>query len=507
MRDRDRQASARKELSRNASCRPPAHHRLQQDARRPSGPRGTLLGWYVVVLGIRDSATMRIEVPELVRNVTFAMFIIAGVARLASWRMTRDWDAAVVAVTLLAVGTALPAASLLATVFNDGAVAQIEAPEGDILVLIPVCFLALFLGSAQPATAGGNRRDHDRHLRCHRGARGGTTRFARLRSTHDRPVGRSRGHDHVRLDRLGVSHWARRRVGGENAILSWAVFAALLMAGRAVLRLWSLIDVSTLHGLGGGLGLCAAAIMLTNAVRMLHTQIRQRIVDDELGRDLLVRNDRIDELEQAQRARLHDARSVVLGVKGASALLACDADMPADLDAVIAAELDRLHELLEADAAPRPCVEFDVRDALLPVLTTHRLAGARIHASIGSITAVGRATATATVVDNLLRNAARHAPGASVHVSVSRHGDEIEILVEDDGPGIPAHNRTQVLLPGVRGADAPAGGHGLGLYNSTCAMAAQDGSLRITGRPHGGTRIVLGLPAAMCAAPAARIAS
>ena len=301
--------------------------------------------------------------------------------------------------------------------------------------------------------------------------------------------------------------WARRSLRGDTAILTWAVAAALMMTGRAVLRTWSLVDASTLHGLGTGLGLCAAAIMLVNAIRVLHEQIRQRIFDDELGRMLLVRNDRIDELEQAQRARLHDARSVVLGVKGASTLLARNAGAPCDLDAILASELDRLHTLLEADAAPRPCAVFDIRDALLPVLTTHRLAGAKIHDSIVRIDAVGRASDTATVLDNLLRNAARHAPGANVEVTVRRVGDSVEVVVEDDGPGIRAADRTRMLLPGVRGADAPAGGDGLGLYNSVRAMAAQHGSMRIEGRQHGGTRIVLALPAAMCAAAGERIAS
>ena len=98
------------------------------------------------MLGIRDSATIRIEVPELVRNITSALLITAGAARLASWRMARDWDAAAVAIALLALGTALPAASLLATIFNDGAVAEIEAPEGDALVVVPLCLLVLCLG-------------------------------------------------------------------------------------------------------------------------------------------------------------------------------------------------------------------------------------------------------------------------------------------------------------------------------------------------------------------------
>jgi signal transduction histidine kinase len=457
----------------------------------------TLLGWYVVVLGIRHSATIRIGVPELGRNVTSGLFITAGVARLASSRLTRNWDAAGVAVALLAIGTALPAASLFATIFADGTVARIEAPESDVLAVLPLCLVAMFLGM------------RNRHRLASAGVImvGTAAAVAALAAmlpgspTPDQHftsfwVG-GEALSAGAWTALAYVTWTRRRLSGATVILSWGVVAALLMTGRSVLRTWSLVDASTLHGLGSGLGLCAGAILLVNALRTLHTEIRQRILDDELGQMLLVRSDRIDELEQAQRARLHDARSVVLGVKGASALLARNASAPADLDAILAAELDRLHALLEADAAPRPCAEFDVRDAVLPVLTTHRLAGVKIRDSVEPIQAIGRPIATATIVDNLLRNAARHAPGSNVHVSVFRIGDVVEIVIEDDGPGIPADDRARMMLPGVSGADAPAGGNGLGLYNSMCAMSAQNGSMELAGSQHGGTRIVLGLPAAM----------
>jgi signal transduction histidine kinase len=467
----------------------------------------TLLGWYVVVLGVRDSAAMRLEVPELGRNITAGLFITAGMARLASWRMTRDWDAAAAAAALLALGASLSAATLLATTFSDGSVVPIEVPEGDALVFIPLCVLALFLGMrnrqrlattgvimigtaaavAGLATVLPGAPSADQHLTVLWVAVEAMTAAA--------------------WTGLAYLAWTRRRLGGQTVMMSWAVAAGLLMAGRAVLRMWSLVDARTLHGLAGGLGLCAAAIMLVTAMRTLHGQVRQRMLDDELGRILLLRNDQVDELERRQRARLHDARSVVLGVKGASTLLARQGGAPDGLDAILAAELDRLDALLGSEVEPRPCGEFSVRDAVLPVLTTHRLAGVKIHEVIEPVHAIGRATETATVVDNLLRNAARHAPGANVHVSVRRVGEEVEIVVADDGPGIPPVDRARMLLPGVRGVDAPAGGSGLGLYNSLCAMSAQNGSLLIGGRRHGGTRIVIGLPAAIACAADVRIAS
>ena len=453
-----------------------------------------LIGWYVVALGIRDSAMMERKVPEFGRNIASGLFIAAAVARLASWHLVRDRDAAKVAVVLLLVGASLPCAALLTTAVHDGAVARIEAPEGDVIVFVPLCLLALFLG----------RRNRRRLITTGLIIIGSACVTVALAAVLP---GAPAADQHLTVLWVGVEAmtvagwaalayltWTRRRPGEESAVLSWAVFAVVLMALRAIVRLCSLLDASALHGLGGGPDLCAAGIMLANTVRVLYSQIRQRVIDDELGQLLLLRSARAEELERAHRARLHDARSVVLGVKGASSLLARNTTLPVDLDAMLAAELDRLHALL--DTAPPPSVEFDVRDALLPVLTTHRLGGAKIHDCFEPARAVGSPTDTATVVDNLLRNAARHAPGAEIRVDVRRIGAGVQIVVEDDGPGIAVEDRARMVLPGVRGPGAPVGGQGLGLYNSLCAMSAQHGSLRIEGRRHGGIRIVLELPVA-----------
>jgi signal transduction histidine kinase len=251
--------------------------------------------------------------------------------------------------------------------------------------------------------------------------------------------------------------------------------------------------------MSAGFQLCAGAIIAANALRELGSQYRRRVVDDQLGQQLLDRRDHLDELEREQRERLHDARSVILGVKGATSLLADERFsshvQPDVLQQMMSAELERLQHLLDT-GEQAPCVEFDVREALRPVLVSHRLNGARIQDCVARVSAFGRPMDTATVVDNLLRNVARHAPKAAVTVSARRLGAHIEIVVEDDGPGIPAEQRARVLLPGVRGDSATSPGHGLGLSNSARAMSDQNGTLRIGRRRHGGTRVVLALPAA-----------
>jgi signal transduction histidine kinase len=68
------------------------------------------------------------------------------------------------------------------------------------------------------------------------------------------------------------------------------------------------------------------------------------------------------------------------------------------------------------------------------------------------------------VIENLLENAARHGrPGGHAVLRVSANGAGAEIVVEDDGPGIPPAERERVTRRFARGRGATAAGSGLGL--------------------------------------------
>jgi signal transduction histidine kinase len=65
------------------------------------------------------------------------------------------------------------------------------------------------------------------------------------------------------------------------------------------------------------------------------------------------------------------------------------------------------------------------------------------------------------MLGNLIENAAKYG-GGSVFATVSRVGDMVEIMVEDDGAGIPKEERTRIFDRGVR-LDSGKPGTGLGL--------------------------------------------
>ncbi len=90
----------------------------------------------------------------------------------------------------------------------------------------------------------------------------------------------------------------------------------------------------------------------------------------------------------------------------------------------------------------------------------------------------GLALTAYRVVQEALTNARKHAgPAATTHVRVCV-GDDIEIVVEDDG----------------RGASALDDGHGLGLLGMRERVLAHDGTIEAGPRPHGGFRVQARLP-------------
>jgi two-component system OmpR family sensor kinase len=103
----------------------------------------------------------------------------------------------------------------------------------------------------------------------------------------------------------------------------------------------------------------------------------------------------------------------------------------------------------------------------------------------------------ARAVCNLLRNAQKYASGR-ILLSASRAEGAVEIVVDDDGPGIPESEREKVFDPFYRldrSRDRATGGFGLGLSITRKAVALHGGTVRTEVSPLGGARFVITLPA------------
>lgn len=98
------------------------------------------------------------------------------------------------------------------------------------------------------------------------------------------------------------------------------------------------------------------------------------------------------------------------------------------------------------------------------------------------------------MLGNLLDNACRSARGA-VRVSARHEGRQLQITVDDDGPGIAPDQRAAVLQRGVR-LDESRPGSGLGLAIVVELAALYGGALTLDSSDMGGLSARLTLPAA-----------
>jgi signal transduction histidine kinase len=97
------------------------------------------------------------------------------------------------------------------------------------------------------------------------------------------------------------------------------------------------------------------------------------------------------------------------------------------------------------------------------------------------------------MLGNLLDNACKWAR-ARVRLTCSRDGEQIVIVVDDDGPGIEPSMREAVMRRGIR-ADEAAQGSGLGLAIVRDLAETYGGSISLDESPMGGARARLTLPA------------
>ena len=108
------------------------------------------------------------------------------------------------------------------------------------------------------------------------------------------------------------------------------------------------------------------------------------------------------------------------------------------------------------------------------------------------------------LVLNLIENALRHTPpGTSVCISAHPpEPDQIRIVVEDEGPGLPSEIRERAFERFVRGGGDGARGSGLGLAIVSAVADGHGGTVSYEDRAAGGARFIVTLPA-HAGAPAA----
>jgi two-component system, OmpR family, sensor kinase len=110
-------------------------------------------------------------------------------------------------------------------------------------------------------------------------------------------------------------------------------------------------------------------------------------------------------------------------------------------------------------------LDFVVKDLVADLLPDAARKGVDIGFElIEPITTKGEPVLIATMIRNLIDNAARFTPpGGRVDIGVFREGSEAVLQIEDTGPGIPSGDIDRIFEPFFRGNQPTEDGTGLGL--------------------------------------------
>ena len=224
-------------------------------------------------------------------------------------------------------------------------------------------------------------------------------------------------------------------------------------------------------------------------------QIEGRDEVADLARSFNRAAERIEKLVGTQRGVLanvsHELRTPLARMRLALELLpiAERTELRTSLERDIA-ELDELiGELLLASRldSDRP-LQLEPLDLL--ALAAEEAAGYGLEVRGRPVEVRGDARLLRRLIRNLLENARRHAPGASIEVEVGPSDDGLaRIAVSDRGPGVPEGERERIFEPFYRAASAPAGSDGVGLGLALVRQIARHhgGDARCLARSGGGS--------------------
>ncbi|MDE2318248.1 MAG: HAMP domain-containing protein [Rhodospirillales bacterium] len=135
-------------------------------------------------------------------------------------------------------------------------------------------------------------------------------------------------------------------------------------------------------------------------------------------------------------------------------------------------------------------VPTDLPVLLEEICVAAKRSGAAISLSAPeTMTVTLRPEAMRRALSNLIDNARRHA--SLIWVSAARNGASVQILIDDNGPGIPEQKRETLLKPFE--SEDP-GGTGLGLAIARDIVVAHGGHINLLERPGGGLRVLVELP-------------
>ena len=273
-------------------------------------------------------------------------------------------------------------------------------------------------------------------------------------------------------------------------------FAELLrLADQAAGSLW-LTGPNVLRFLGILCAVVGATRELVRAFQQQQVHLLETVQSDQ------AKEARLAAEQRALEELAHEARNALTSIEGATRTLEryrdrLDEETRDGLSDAVTQEIARLQALVSPERVRSTAGEFRVVDVVTAVATAARSHDVTVHVDVPAhLTAHGQPAETGQVVQNLVENARRYAPGSPIHVRAEGAPSGVTLRVEDEGPGVPPEERQAIFERGRRGTAAAAtDGTGLGLYVSAQLMRDQGGDLWVDDRAGGGASFALWLPA------------
>ena len=238
--------------------------------------------------------------------------------------------------------------------------------------------------------------------------------------------------------------------------------------------------------------------------------IGEDITERRRAREQVVRAQKLEAVGQLAGGVAHDFNNILTTIVGASHLAALDAPEGSEL----AGEIEQIgiaarraksivNELLtfarREPGESRPVDLVAVVDEVTGLLKASLPPTVSIKVECpGPVSVIGDQTHLNQIVMNLCRNAAEAIAGENGTIRISARnsgGDRVDLVVEDDGPGMSEDIRKHLFEPFF--TTKPLGkGSGLGLAVVFGLVEEMRGSIEVESEPGGGARFTINLPAA-----------
>jgi signal transduction histidine kinase len=136
-----------------------------------------------------------------------------------------------------------------------------------------------------------------------------------------------------------------------------------------------------------------------------------------------------------------------------------------------------------------------VEQIVVPIAESHRHRDVQLDLADGAFAAIDP-DELGYAIGNLVTNALNYAPEGVITVEVSTAGNEVHIVVADQGPGMNDDELAHAFDRFFRGARRDVAGSGLGLAIAKRAVERADGTLTVVSRLGAGCRFTIVLPLA-----------